>query len=196
MTLKLLINSLMVISLITIFPSSFADDLSGPPRRPCQTGFPIQSGIPAPLKKPKEITPLGCERPFTLHGETYSTDSPQAQDASTLKYFVQDIPSSTSILDEYQSNRNLSRMGAYIGSMGVLMFLFCNTVGKQFNAASRTSVTNALRTGGVIIATGGFFFTFAYLHNNEQLIPKAVEAYNHAKPNDPIELQFNTGWRF
>ena len=189
MRLKLL-NSLLVISLMMFSPFSIAEELNGAIRRPCQTG------IPAPLRKPKEITPLGCDRPFTFHGETYSTDSPQAQDASTLKYFVQNVPISNSILEDYQAHRNLSKMGAYIGSMGVLMFLFSNTIGKQFDAASRDSVRNTLRLGGLVIATGGFFFTFAYLHNNEHLIPKAVEAYNLSKPNDPIELQFTTGWRF
>jgi hypothetical protein len=189
MSFKLL-NSFIVISFLAHSISAFSTELSGPPRGPCQTG------IPSPLRKPKDIVPLGCERPFTIRGETYSADSPQAQDASTLKYFVQNVPSSNQIMDEYQSNRNLSTTSAYIGTMGVIMFLLSNTIGNQFNAASKTSVSNALRVGGVCIAAGGFFFTFAYLHDNEYLIPKAVEAYNTAKPNEPIELQFTTGWRF
>ena len=182
----------MVITFLMLAHSSFATEQSGPPRQPCQT----TTGIPAPLRKPKDITPLGCERPFTIHGETYSADSPQAQDASTLKYFVQNVPSSNSFLEEYQANKDLSRMSAYIGTMGVLMVVFCNTIAKQFNAASRDNVRDALRVGGVAMATGGFFFTFSYLHNNEHLIPKAVEAYNNSKPNDPVELQFTTGWKF
>lgn len=187
---KIFVNSLMVFSLLMPVSSSFSTELSAPPRGPCQTG------IPSPLRKPKDIVPLGCERPFTIHGETYSADSPQAQDGSTLKYFVQNVPSSNAIMEEYQSNRNLSTTSAYIGTLGVVMFLLSNTIGNQFNAASKTSVANALRVGGVCIAAGGFFFTFAYLHNNEHLIPKAVEAYNTAKPNDPVELQFTTGWKF
>lgn len=175
---------------LLVVPSTAFSAIGFPPREPCQTG------IPAPLRKPKDITPLGCDRPFTIHGETYSADSPQAQDASTLKYFVQSVPESNSILEEYQEHRAASKTGAYIGTLGVVMFLFSNAIGNQFNAASKTSVTNALRVGGICLATGGFFFTFAYLHENEHLIPKAVEAYNQAKPNDPIELQFTTGWKF
>lgn len=192
---KLLLQSWIVLSLILAPLSSFSTELSaptlgGPPRQPCQTG------IPSPLRKPKDITPLGCDRPFVIHGETYSADSPQAQDASTLKYFVQDVPAANSILEEYQSNRDLTKMGAYIGTLGILMFVLSGPIGNQFSAASKTAVSNALRVGGGVLAIGGFFFTFAYLRENEHLIPKAVEAYNGAKPNDPIEIQFTTGWKF
>lgn len=190
MSKKLLI-SFMVISLMLPSASSFSTEaLKGPPRQPCQTG------IPSPLRKPKDITPLGCDRPFTIHGETYSADSPQAQDASTLKYFAQNVPASNSILEEYQNNRNLAVTGAYIGTLGVIMAVLATAVGNQFNAGSKLSVTSTLRVGGLALAAGGFFFTFTHLHENEHLIPKAVEAYNQSKPNDPIELQFTTGWKF
>ena len=185
-----LLNSFMVISFLMVTHSSFASESIAPPRAPCQTG------IPSPLRKPKDITPLGCERPFTIHGETYSTDSPQAQDASTLKYFVQSVPESSSILDEYQSARTKSKISAYTGTLGVLLFILSNPISKQFNTESQDSVRTILRYGGAGLAAGGFFYSFTLLRTNEYLIPKAVEAYNKSKPNDPIELQFTTGWRF
>ncbi len=190
------LNFLLVISLITVSPTSFATELSaptldGPPRGPCQT-----TGIPAPLRKPKEITPLGCDRPFTIHGETYSADSPQAQDASTLKYFVQSVPDSASILDDYQAARTRSKISAFAGTFGLLMFLLSNPIAKQFNGPTQHSVRMTMRFGGLAVAAGGFFYSFTLLRTNENLIPQAVDTYNKSKPNNPIELQFTTGWKF
>ena len=76
------------------------------------------------------------------------------------------------------------------------MFAFSNLIAKQFNESSQDSVRNTLKIGGLTLAAGGFFFTFTYLNDNEKLIPQAVDTYNKARPNDPIELQFTTGWRF
>ena len=182
----------MVISILTLALPSFATELPSPPREPCQ----IKTGIPAPLRKPKDIIPLGCERPFTIHGETYSTDSPQSQDASTLKYFVDSVPESASYLEEYQSTRTKSKISAYTGTLGILMFIFSNPISKQFHPDSQDSIRTTLRLGGIALAAGGFFYSFTILRTNEYLIPKAVDAYNKTKPNDPIELQFTTGWRF
>jgi hypothetical protein len=167
-----------------------ADNISFSPRDPCQTS------IPSPLRKPKNINPLGCDRPFVIHGETYSADSPQAQDAQTLRYFVKSVPEAESHLIKYQDNRKSSKSSAYIGTLGLVMLVFSNTIANQFDDASRDSVRNTMKIAGLSLAAGGFFFTFTYLNENEKLIPKAVDAYNQAKPKDPIELKFTTGWRF
>lgn len=184
------LHGLLVISLILPSSIAIAAETSEPPRAPCQTG------IPSPLRKPKDIVPLGCDRPFSYRGEIYSVDSPLSQDASTLKYFVKDVGASNQLIEEYQSNLKDSKTSAYIGTLGILMFVFSNLIGKQFSSGSSQAVTQAFRIGGASFALGGFFFTYSSLNQNENLIPKAVEAYNQAKPNDPIELQFSTGWRF
>ena len=180
----------LTILLSLLASSCFASEEDLGPRAPCQTG------IPAPLRKPKDVIPLGCDRPFLYRGEVYSTDPPQIQDASTLKYFVQTVPEANSILDDYQSVRNKSKISAYTGTFGVVMFLFSNTIANQFSAANRDSVRNSIRLGGLTIATTGFFYSFMLLRSNEKMIPKAVDAYNKVKPNDPVELQFSTGWSF
>ena len=152
--------------------------------------------IPTPLKKPKIIIPLGCDRPFTIHGETYSTDSPQAQDASNLKYFMTDVPEASSLLDEYQHNRLKSRISAYTGTIGVFMMIFSNTIANRFSPDSRDSIRSTIKNAGLAITLGGFVYSFALLRFNESLIPKSVNLYNQAKPSNPIELQFQAGWSF
>ena len=152
--------------------------------------------IPDPMKKPPTITPLGCDRPFIYRGEVYSADSPQAQDGSTLKEFVKSVPEANAILEEYQSNRGKSRLSAYTGTVGLLLAVLAGPISKLFDDSNRTSVRSGLQVGGLAIAAGGFFYSFTLLRTNEYLLPKAVDAYNQAKPNDGIELKFTTGWSF
>jgi hypothetical protein len=185
-----LLRLLLIHSFLVHSELSWSQTLTAPPREPCQTS------IPAPLRKPKNIIPLGCDRPFTFHGETYSVDSPQSQDASTLRYFVKSVPDADTMLLEYQENRLTSKTSAYIGTLGILMFVFSNAVAKQFDVSAQGPVRDTLRIGGLAFTAGGFFFTFAHLNQNEHLISRSVEAFNKANPNDPIELQFSTGWRF
>ena len=184
---KFALSFFIILALLIARPAVFAE---GTAVQPCPT-----LTLPAPLKKPKDITPLGCPRPFTIHGEIYSADSPQAQDASTLRYFTQSVPSAHALLTQYQDNRESSKTGAYIGTLGLALFIFSGPLAAQFGS-SKAQFRAAFRTGGIIMAASGFFFTFSYLRDNESLIPKAVQNYNQAQPQDPIELQFSTGWRF
>jgi hypothetical protein len=152
--------------------------------------------IPAPIRKPIKIIPLGCERPFLYRGEIYSADPPQAQDASTLRSFLKSVPEADAVLAEYQNNRSKSKLSAYTGTFGILILAFAGPISMAFDKNSRDSVRSALRVAGGAIAVGGFFYSFTLLRTNEYLLPKAVEKYNHAKPDDPIELQFTAGWKF
>lgn len=152
--------------------------------------------IPSPMQKPPTITPLGCDRPFVYRGEVYSADPPQAQDASTLREFVKSVPEADSVLAEYQTNRSKSRISAYTGTVGLLLAILANPISRRFSPASQESIKTALQVGGLAIAAGGFFYSFTILRTNEYLLPRAVEAYNQAKPNDGIELKFTTGWSF
>jgi hypothetical protein len=152
--------------------------------------------IPSPIQKPKVVVPLGCDRPFSYRGDVYSTDSAQAQDAANLKNFVKSVPEADATIAEYQNNREKSKISAYTGTLGLLIAMLAPPISNQFTGPSRTAILAALRVSGIAIAAGGFFYSFTLLRSNESLLPKAVGQYNQAKPNDPIELQFSTGWSF
>jgi len=152
--------------------------------------------IPQPIKKPKTIIPLGCDRPFVYRGELYSADSPQAQDVATLRHFVSSVPEADSLLAEYQNNRKKSTLSAYTGTAGILLALLAVPIANQFHGNSHDAVRSALQIGGIALAAGGFFYSFTLLRTNEYLLPKAVDRYNDSKPDDPIELRFTTGWTF
>jgi hypothetical protein len=152
--------------------------------------------IPVPLRKPPPVIPLGCERPFLYQGELYSSDPPQAQDASTLQYFVKDVPEANAYLEKYQSNREKSKFSAYTGLFGLLLLIAASPLAKVISPNNVDPTRSIFRYSGEAIMAGGFIYSFTLLRTNEYLIPKAVEAYNQAKPNNQIELKFSTGWTF
>ena len=149
-----------------------------------------------PLQKPKSAAPIGCERPFVYRGEVYAVDAPQSQDASTLRAFVKSVPEADSIIQNYQERRERSKISAYTGTIGLLSILVANTFIRRSNIESKDSLISGLQIGGLALTAGGFAYSFGLLRTNEFLLPKAVEAYNHAKPEDPIELRFQAGWSF
>ena len=153
--------------------------------------------IPNPLTRPKPIVPLGCDRPFIYRNEVYSSDSPQAQDAATLKVFTHSVPEAEQLLDQYQRNRQKSLISGYTGTFGLLVLVLAPALSRSFFPAStRGTAFTALQITGITLAVGGFFYGFTLLRANESLIPKAVDTFNSQKKDDPIELRFTTGWKF
>ena len=152
--------------------------------------------IPNPLRRPKGAMQIGCERPFLYRDEVYAVDSPQAQDASNLRLFVQESPEADRILEEYQKRRKRSTLSAYTGTLGVLALAFGPRIARSLAPESQASLKSILQISGLALTIGGFAYSFAILRTNERLIPQAVNAYNQAKPQDPIELKFETGWSF
>jgi len=151
--------------------------------------------FPAELKRPALAPSLGCDRPFIYRGEAYAVDPPQARDASMLRSFVREVPEADELLKSYQERRERSRLSAYTGSIGILMMIIANTFMKQLDP-SKYPVRTVFQTGGLALTAGGFIYSFSLLRANESLIPKSVDAWNAARPSDPIELKFQTGWSF
>lgn len=152
--------------------------------------------IPNPLRRPKVVRQIGCDRPFSYRGDVYNVDSPQAQDASNLRSFAQSVPESDELLKSYQRRRELSKLSAYTGTIGILALAFGPRIAKSVAPDSQASLKSILQISGLALTIGGFAYSFAILRTNESLIPRAVNAYNQAKPEDPIELKFETGWNF
>lgn len=178
--------TLVCLSLSTALSSANTTD---PIREPCAKNYDS-------IQRPPKVAVLNCDRPFEYRGQTYPTDSAQAQDAAILKTYVSSVNSANELLEKYQSNRTKSQISAYTGTAGLLLFAFSGLISKQFSESSQNSIKSALSIGGLSLAAGGFVYSFALLKTNELLIPKAVNEYNRAKPNDPIQLQFKAGWSF
>jgi hypothetical protein len=157
---------------------------------------PANSMGPRNLTRPKEIIPLGCNRPFLYQGEYYNIDSPQAQDSQNLKSATKDSPEAQTYLTEYQNNRKRARISAYTGTLGAFIAIFSTGLGRWLNPRQPKTIQMAALLTGAAIATEGFSYSLSLMRVNETLIPRAVDAHNKNKPNDPIELQLNAGWSF
>jgi hypothetical protein len=151
---------------------------------------------PGRLSQPKSAPGVLCDRPFVYRGEVYSVDSPQAQDAATLKSFMKDVPEAEAILQTYQDRRERSKLSAYTGTVGIVLVILANTVFKSSTNPERQSLHSAFQIGGLALTAGGFIYSYSLLRTNELLIPEAVDRYNRTKPTDPIELKFQAGWSF
>jgi protein-S-isoprenylcysteine O-methyltransferase Ste14 len=97
-------------------------------------------------------------------------------------------------LNRYQSNILSARAAAYVGTVGLVAALvssFLNT-----SDPTQSSLRQILSVGGLILAGGSFAFSFAVLRTNESNLKDAVQYYNSANPNTPIQLQFSTSVLF
>lgn len=152
--------------------------------------------IPGRLEKPRSRPSIGCDRPFLFRGEVYAVDAPQAQDASNLRLYVREVPEADSILAEYQNRRDRSRLSAYTGTLGLILYLVANSLSKGAATPESQSLWSTFKYTGLALTAGGFIYSYSLLSSNERLIPQSVDAYNRAKPKEPIELKFETGWSF
>lgn len=152
---------------------------------------------PGRIPQPKIAQDVGCDRPFIHRGEVYPVDSPQAQDALTLRAHVSEVPEAKALLDTYQERRERSRISAYTGSVGIFMMILANSVMRRAKPDSTVgSLKSVFQVGGLALTAGGFLYSFSLLRTNERLIPEAVDVYNRARPDDKIELKFEAGWTF
>jgi hypothetical protein len=71
-----------------------------------------------------------------------------------------------------------------------------NSLSKGAATPESQSLWSTFKYTGLALTAGGFIYSYSLLSSNERLIPQSVDAYNRAKPKDPIELKFETGWSF
>ena len=148
--------------------------------------------IPQKPRKPPPVhqkIPMNiphCERIMLYQGKNQEIDSDLGNDAEHLKRLVQDVPSAVAELDAYQENRRKVKLAAYIGSAGLIL------AGAGLIAGSN----KGLAYGGALLTAGSFGFGLGLLQSNENHLKNAVQNYNSAHPEKPIEFQFSAGFHF
>lgn len=154
------------------------------PKKP-RTPAPVQQILPRSLPH--------CERVILFNEQKLEVDSNLGNDAEHLRRLVQTVPSAVSEIDQYQANRKNVRLAAYIGSAG----LVAAGVGLLLGSQNPIIVpTRYLISGGVILAAGSFIFAIGHLQRNEKHLHTALENYNLAHPEQPIQIEFSTGMHF
>jgi hypothetical protein len=140
------------------------------------------------------MEPFGCRRQYFHRDQVLNVDSFHKRDGERLRQVVSGTPEALTSLNRYQSNILSARAAAYVGTVGLVAALvssFLNT-----SDPTQSSLRQILSVGGLILAGGSFAFSFAVLRTNESNLKDAVQYYNSANPNTPIQLQFSTSVLF
>jgi hypothetical protein len=139
-----------------------------------------------------------CERYVTYKGKTYECDSQLGLDAEKLRPIVQDVPAALAELDSYQKTQRNVRIAAYVGSLGLASLI----TGAVISRPMVDPTTGSLKAGGYLSIAGIFLMANAVIYGlsiaeaNKAHLGKAVDAYNAARPDDPIQPQFDTRVHF
>jgi len=132
-----------------------------------------------------------CDRYFVYEGKRIVCDSYMRKDAEKLRPILDEVPEAVAELDEYQKNRRTLRNCAYVGSIGFLAFVAGQLLkDKLFEKDGLTH--QALSLGGLGLVGTSFLYGFAVTQKNEEHIGNAVQKYNNARPDRPIQIQFST----
>lgn len=166
-------------------------------------GLPTTPSTPGQLGQ-KTVQPLfvGCHRNFIYREKTYDCDSTIRQDGENLRPILAQVPDAEILLDQYQlTHRNIKKL-AYVGSIGLAIGIVGAIVSRGYYTpeGKDSNTSRLIRTasiiGGLTITTGSFITGFTISKSNEKRLINAVETYNQARPQDPIQLQFNTSLLF
>lgn len=120
-----------------------------------------------------------------------------ANDAEGLRPLLHDDSEANAALDRYQHNRKKLKTAAYVGSVGIALFLTGVIAPRFFSKeADQKQIRSVGYLGGLSIMTATGIFGYFTLKSNESNLSQAVDIYNQKHPKDQIELQFTTGILF
>ena len=195
--LTALLLCLAVIHLSILTPSLAAN----PKTSDQNVGIPKKPSAPPSLTVKPPSDTFRCQRFFVYQHKKIACDSNIQLDGEQLRPLMEGVPQATAELDLYQKNRVEIRQAAYIGSVGLLVMvtgallsLHYRDHGAATNAS--LSIRSAAIIGGGGIMIGSFLSALSFIKNNETHLGNAVNYFNEAHPDTPIELQFNTGINF
>jgi hypothetical protein len=150
-----------------------------------ETPIPQTPSAPPQLFERTPPDTFRCQRFFVYEGKTVGCDSNLKADGDRLRPILRSVPAAIAQLDQYQRSQRVLRTTAYTGSSG-LLFLLAGLFAGQGGGK------NALFLGGAALFFGSLGYGLISLRTNEAKLGDAVETYNHARPEDPVELQFKT----
>ncbi len=176
-------------------PSSSAPIIDSPSAR--EVGrqelktIPKKPSAPLPPGRPGVNEYFNCDRYFVYEGKRIVCDSYMRKDAEKLRPILEEVPEAVAELNAYQDNRRTLRNCAYIGSIGVLSFIIGNVL--RDKVFVKDGFTHQFLTyGGLGVAGTSLIYGFAVTQRNEAHIGNAVQYYNNARPDRPIQILFNT----
>ena len=110
---------------------------------------------------------------------------------------MRDVPAALAELDIYKSNREKVRNAAYLGSLGLLAIIAGIIISHPpIDAGGTIRPGGYMMFGGLGLSVNSLIYGLSMIENNETHISNAVQHYNAAHPENPIELQFSTKLNF
>lgn len=160
--------------------------------------IPKTPNAPPPLKQKEVANIPHCEKYFVHQGKVIECDSNLGEDGEHLRSIMSDVPAAIAEMDRYQENRRHIKIASYVGSVGVLAML----VGIIISRPPVDPGSGSVRPGGYVLFSGFGVFANSLLYGlnvartNQAHLGNAVNYYNAAHPDTPIELQFSTHLNF
>jgi hypothetical protein len=165
-----------------------------------ESDIPKTPTAPPSLLQAIPVDPFHCHRIVVYQGKPIDCDSNVRRDGDNLRRIIKDVPAAIAELDTYQKNRRNLKYTAYAASAGLLVTLvgyFGSRGDHGFrNANSQLTPAAIVALSGLTFSIGSMAFGFYLYESNESHLTEAINDYNLARPNAPIELEFKTGMHF
>jgi hypothetical protein len=168
--------------------------------RESEAPIPKKPSAPAVLAQPSLKDAFQCQRYFVYKGNRLDCDSHVRRDGESLRPILALVPKAEEELNTYQTNRRNLRTASYTTTAGLFAVLvgFALDFATQKNNSRIFDPHGSLTPGGILAFTGlavsfeSFVYSLSVSRGNESHLGNAVEVYNQAKPEQPIQLEFST----
>lgn len=151
---------------------------------------------PPQLRIENPAKSFGCQRQFAHQKKLIQIDSYHGRDGERLRKYIEDVPAAVSELNEYQSNRRSVQTAAYIGTAGLVIAIASILLKESWDPDQQKKIRNIGVATGFGMTAGSLVYSFGVLRSNERHLENAIQHYNAAHPQDPLELKFSTGILF
>jgi hypothetical protein len=184
--------------LLLASPAWAAGGPTGPTYETQEAAIPKLPKAPPPIAGGAPSDTFRCTRYFTWKGKKFECDSFVRQDAENLRTIVADVPEAVNELNDYQATRASIHNTAYIASAGILLSILGFVLHARFHDDKPVgqAITRGVSFAGLGAAAGSFIYALGTIQANEMRLGSAVQYYNNARPDTPIELHFSTGIAF
>jgi hypothetical protein len=193
-----------------LFGSGFKSAFAAAPQVTSSTSNPpyaqedIQKGIQNSPSAPPSLAvtvpsvTFSCQRTYIYQGKALDCDSNVQRDGEKLRPILSKVSSAVEELDLYQKNRRTLINAAYLSSLGLIIAVAGALISRPpINWRFPLGQTEIhpggyLLLGGLGLSVGSFAYGLSLSRGNEAHLRNAVENFNRARPDTPIELRFST----
>ena len=175
-------------------PTSVVYGISQKKRQSEEQEIPKLPSAPPPIAKPSGKLLYECERLYRYQGKILTCDSPSQADGEKLRPILQEVPSALEELDIYQWNKRTLNRTAYLSSLGLVVALIGYVVNRPAFQDGTIKPGGYLILSGLGLSASSFAYGLSINQANESHLKKAIENFNQARPDQPIELQISTSF--